>query len=266
MNVPFLKYLHYTLNYIFVFCLLICCTIPSAWGYKGFDFTKRSDLKSIRAQHIQTGMVARLSERTLLRFYVGVTPEDAQQWVVKMTEHYRIYTPTLDAELSETYGYDIYVAQKRIYFTHRNNVGYCVDMLKVTGTEALTIFLSLEELLLDGDVDNSIIPSIISHASVDLEGNLKDTSHFTIDLPKGVQMLYKGGIIDQQATIIGRKNYQSYIGFQQLPSQIYVFDTNGYGSVFVQDDVLGFKLILNESEANPNDLPQTTEEKVSVPE
>ena len=266
MNVPYLKYWHYTLHYIFVFCLQICFGIPSAWAYKGFDFTKRSDLKSIRAQHIQTGMVARLSERTLLRFYVGTTPEDAQQWVVKMTEHYKIYTPTLDAELSETYGYDIYVAQKRIYFTHRNNVGYCVDMLKVAEEDPLNIFLDLEKLLLDGEVEKSISPSIISHRTVDSEGDLKETSHFTIDLPKGTQILYKGGIVDQQATIIGRKSNQSYVGFQQLPSQIYVFDIHGYGRIFVHDDVAGFTPILDKIEANPNDLPQKTEEKELVPE
>ena len=174
-------------------------------------------------------MVARLSERTLLRFYVGSTPEAAEEWMAKMIDHYKIYKPMLDSEFSETYGYHIYVAQERIYCTHRENVGYCVDILKDTSGKSRRIFLELGELLLEGEVDTSILPSIIRHTSIDIEGNEKNTSHFIIEIPKGTQMLYKGGIVDQQATVVGRKSNANYIGFQQLPSHIYLFDSYGYG-------------------------------------
>ena len=114
-----------------------------AWGYKGFDFSSRTDIKSLRAQHIHTGMVGRLSGRILLRFYVGKTTEDAQEWVLKMIDHYGIYTPLLNEELTQKYGYEIYVAQGRIYCTYRDNVGYCVDAYKDKASESLNIFSSL---------------------------------------------------------------------------------------------------------------------------
>ena len=256
----------YFFMYALFFCSQMCFVIPSAWAYQGFDFTKRSDIKSIRAQHIHTGMVARLSERTLLRFYVGSTPEAAEAWMVKMIDHYKIYRPTLDVERSETYGYNIYVAQGRIYCTHRYNIGYCVDIFKDPSNKSWRIFLEMGDLLLEGEVDTSTEPSIIRHTSVDTEGNEKNISHFTIEVPKGTQMLYKGGVVDQSATIVGRKSNANYIGFQQLPSHIYLFDSYGYGRAFVRDEVLGFKEIIHESEANPHDLPQKTEQKVSAPE
>ncbi len=73
--------------------LLLSHFLTFAWGYKGFDFSSRTDIKSLRAQHIHTGMAGRLSGRILLRFYVGETTEDAQEWVLRMIEHYGIYTP-----------------------------------------------------------------------------------------------------------------------------------------------------------------------------
>ena len=238
--------------------LFLSYFLTFAWGYKGFDFSSRTDLKSLRAQHIHTGMAGRLSGRVLLRFYVGKTTEDAQEWVLKMIDHYGIYTPVLDAELTQKYGYDIYVAQERIYFTYRDNVGYCVDAHKDKASEALEIFTSLEEMLVLGDIENNLVPSIVRRTSVDKNENVLETSHFHIELPIGVQMLYRGGTVDQQATFVGRKKNPNYVAFQQLPSHIYLFDSYGYGSYFVHNNVGSFTLI-DGSQANPQNPLQKIE-------
>lgn len=229
-----------------------------AWGYRGFDFSLRTDIKSLRAQHIHTGMVGRLSGRVLLRFYVGETTEDAQVWVSKMVDHYGIYKPLLDEELTQKYGYEIYVAQKRIYFTYRDNVGYCVDAYKDKASEALGIFTSLEDILVSGEVENTLTPSIVRRTSVDKNENTLETSHFHIELPVGVQMLYRGGLVDQQATFVGRTKKPDYVAFQQLPSHIYLFDSYGYGSAFLHDNLGGFTLI-GDNQANPNNPLQKIE-------
>jgi hypothetical protein len=221
-----------------------------AWGYKGFDFSSRTDIKSLRPQHIHTGMIGRLSGRVLLRFYVGETTVDAQEWVLKMIDHYGIYNPTLDEELTTKYGYEVYVAQGRIYFTYRDNVGYCVDAYKDKANEALDIFTSLEEMLALGDVENTLVPLVVRRTSVDNNGNTLEISHFHIDLPTGVRMLYRGGIVDQQATLVERSKKPNYVAFQELPSHIYLFDSYGYGNAFVYGNVSGFTLI-NDSAANP---------------
>lgn len=238
--------------------LFLSYFLTFAWGYKGFDFSTRTDIKSLRAQHIHTGMAGRISGRILLRFYVGETTEDAQEWVLRMIEHYGIYTPLLDEELTQKYGYDIYVAQERIYFTYRDNVGYCVDAYRDKASEALDIFTSLEEMLVLGDIDNTLVPSIVRRTSVDKNGNTLEISHFHIDLPVGVRMLYRGGLVDQQATFVGRSKNPDYVAFQQLPSHIYLFDSYGYGSAFVHDNVGGFTFI-GDSVANPQSPLQKSE-------
>ena len=238
--------------------LLLIYFFSSAFGYKGFDFALQTDIKSLRAQHIHTGMAGRLSGRVLLRFYVGETTEDAQKWVLKMVDHYGIYTPTLDEELTQKYGYDIYVAQERIYFTYRDNVGYCVDAYKDKASEALGILTSLEDILVSGEVENPPVPSIIRRTSVDKNGDTLETSHFHIELPSGVRMLYRGGLVDQQATFVGRSKNPEYVAFQQLPSHIYLFDSYGYGSAFAHDNLGGFTLI-GDSLADPNDPLQKIE-------
>jgi hypothetical protein len=238
--------------------LFLSYFLTFAWGYKGFDFSSRTDIKTLRAQHIHTGMAGRLSGRVLLRFYVGETTADAQEWVLKMIEHYGIYTPLLDEELTKKYGSEIYVAQERIYFTYRDNVGYCVDAYRDMASEAFDIFASLEEMLVLGDVDHTLVPSIVRRTSVDKNGNTLETSHFHIELPVGVRMLYRGGMVDQQATFVGRSKNPNYVGFQKLPSHIYLFDSYGYGSAFVHDNMGGFILIRG-SGVNPQSPLQKIE-------
>ena len=238
-----------------MWCFYLLSFLTSSWGYQGFDFSKRQDLKSLRAQNIHTGMVGRLSGRIMLRFYVGKTTEDAQKWILKMIDHYGIYTPVLDEELTLKYGYDIYVAQGRIYFTYRDNVGYCVDAYKDQAAEALDILLSLQDILVEGDVKHSVVPSIVRRASVDQNGDVLETSHFHIELTTGIRMLYRGGILDEKATTVGRSKNPEYVAFQKLPSHIYLFDQYGYGSIFAHDSINGFTSI-GDGEVNQRDLPR----------
>ena len=71
-------------------------------------------------------------------------------------------------------------------------------------------------------------------------------------------MLYRGGTVDQQATFVGPCKITDYVAFQQLPSHIYLFDSYGYGSAFVHDNVGGFTLI-GDSVVNPQNPLQKSE-------
>ena len=76
-------------------------------------------------------------------------------------------------------------------------------------------------------------------------------------------MLYRGGLVDQQATFVGRSKNPDYVAFQQLPSYIYLFDSYGYGSSFVHDNVGGFTLI-GDSGVNPKTLFKRAKVKIQI--